>query len=155
MKIRSIMEETKNYPTGDGMVRIVADNLEIFIDTSSLAESLAAVGANQLIEAIRNSSTRASESTIKSRKRRGIQSERLFNETGYLANGIRAERVADATYDIVGPPGRLVDERVMELFEEHVLQQMFNGPLEIKVADEIEHAVDDMAKIRKASSGYF
>lgn len=155
MKIRANMEETQEYPAGEGLVRIEADGLEIFLDTSSLAESLAQIGAQGVVDAIRNTPKPAAESTVKQRRRRGIVSDRMFYATGHLAHSIEAVRVGDATYDIVGPSDRLQDDRIFEMFEKEVLRQALSGPLDIRVGDEIDNAVDDMAKIRKSSSGYF
>jgi protein-tyrosine-phosphatase len=139
----------------DGNVVVKADELEIEIDTSSLAEALAALGVNEIIQAVRSAGDPVTPGTAAQRKRKGIASRKTFYATGHLANSIEAVQVGDAAYDIIAPADRLQDDEVMEKFEKQILQKVLTGKLEIVVDHAVDAAADDIAQVRKAASGYF
>jgi len=143
------MDESGTTRMPSASVTIKADKLEIVIDTDSLAQSLAKLGADQITEAIRNSGEQASKSTIRQRKKKGISSDRLFYATGRLADGIEAARTSDTTYDVVAPPGYLQADEIMERFADVVLEKMFAGSFDIKIQDQTEEIADGIAKVRE------
>jgi hypothetical protein len=147
VKINAVIDPSGEGRRPEARVTIRAEGFEIDIDTSSLAQALADIGAAQLTEAVRTGSVKASKATIRARKARGISSDRLFYATGNLARNIKAEPAGDGKYDIVAPPGYLQEEKLVDAFEEHILNNLFAGRgFEIAIDTEIEDIVGDLGE---------
>ena len=144
-RIRAVLDESGRSP--EGAVTIKADRLEIDIDTTSLARSLAQVGIDLIVDGIRQGGGPASPATIKRRRAQGITSTTKFHATGRLARELATRQVGDAEYEIQTPPGYFQDPALLDEFIKEIVDPLVRGRMTLEIDAKLDDFADEMAKV--------
>lgn len=113
-------------------VEIVADTLTVELDEKELERPAATAAASAVRNGIRRIATQSADGT-----------HRLFNKTGHLASGIKADGP-----DVVAPPGYLQEDELVDRLIAEV--PALRDPLSDQAFQlELEHVVAALLKVSR------
>lgn len=155
MRDRITLNESYAARKGSVSVSVEAQPIHHNFDERELGAGPAAALRDAIVEGIRGITERVSKATLaRRRKANPGASDRLFNDSGRLAQGLDV-RLRGDTWEVTAPPDRLNASSVTDSGAlERMLQRLFElvpalrDPLTIKsVRDAIERSVSKLISV--------